>query len=241
MSDIEFSEYNRITDVLMYLSNTLTLNFTVGLSKKTKFGGRQFFQYEVEYPSEDNSNSVLRTIKRNMNFYYTIENREVFASGMILRPQDIEIILRLIEQKILPWFFGKEEYAFQIIDNQLVLKQFEPVIYPQSDNKYIKFEPIVYAMENGTYTQGVMLTLASGDTAPMTIDKFMGFLYLLKSDMYSVACSMVTYAKTPPYGINLLQTGGLGTGKPKDNWNSIPENYKGKGANSFLNNLDKKR
>ena len=94
MNNVDFTEYNRITDILMYLSNVLTLNFTVALSKKTKFGGRQFFQYEVEYGSDDNSNSSLRSIKRNMNFYFTIENREVFASGMMLRPQDIEIIIR---------------------------------------------------------------------------------------------------------------------------------------------------
>ena len=241
MNNVDFTEYNRITDILMYLSNVLTLNFTVALSKKTKFGGRQFFQYEVEYGSDDNSNSSLRSIKRNMNFYFTIENREVFASGMMLRPQDIEIIIRLIEQKILPWFFGTNEYAFQIIENKLVLKEFEPVIYTQSDKKFIRFEPIVYSFDDGTFTPGILLTLGSGDSAPMNIDKFMGFFHLLKSDMYAIACNMVAYVRTPPYGVNKLEVGGLGTGKPRDNWNSIPDNYNGKGANSFLNNLDKKK
>lgn len=237
----DFTDYNRITDILMYFTEVLTLNFTVSLSRKNKYGERQFFQYETEYGSDTSTGGNLRSIKRNMNFYFTIDNREVFASGMMLRPQDVEILLMLIEKKILPWFFGgPNEYAFQIKDNKLLLREFEEVYYTQSDSKYLKFEPIVYSFEDGTFTQGVQMTLASGDVAPMNIDKFMGFYHLLKTDMYSAACNMVAYVKMPPYGVNEYKVGGLGTGKPPKDTVWSQSNYNGKGTNSFLQNAKKK-
>lgn len=240
MAEIDFTDYNRISDVLMYFTSTLTLNFTVSLSKKNQLGQRQFFQYETEYQSDYVGGGPLRSIKRNMNFYFTIDNREVFAGGMILRAQDVEMLMMLIQEKVLPWFFGgSKEYAFQIIENKLVLKEFEPVFYTQSDNKYLKFEPIVYSFEDGTFTQGVQMSLASGDVAPMELDKFMGFIHLLRSDMYAVACNMVNYVKIPPYGVNEFKVAGLGTGKQRDNWgpdNNLDNRRTGKQprTNSFL-------
>lgn len=217
---IDFTDYNRITDILMYFSETVTLNFTVSLSSKTKTGERRFFQYETEYNSGNQFNDKLRSIKRNMNFYFTIDDREVFTAGMLLRPQDVELILMLIDQQVLPWFFGdKKHLAFQIIDGKLVLREFHDVIYTQSDSKYIKFEPIVYSFEDGTFSQGIQLILASGKVLPMNIDKFMGFVHLLRTtDMYSTACSMLTYVKQPPYGVNEYNVGGLGSGKPREDW-----------------------
>ena len=237
---IDFTDYNRITDVLMYFTETITLNFTVSLYSKTKTGERRFFQYETEYGTGDVFNSKTRSIKRNMNFYFTIDNRDQFTAGMLLRPQDVEALNILIDQKILPWFFGDESInAFQIIDNKLCLKTFEEVYFTQSDNKYIKFEPIVYSYEDGSFSQGIKMTLASGDTIPINLDKFLGFMHLLRSDMYAVATSLINYVKTPPYGINEYKVGGLGTGKPKEDWVPMrePQNKRG---NNFLNSAKKK-
>ena len=65
---IQFTDYDRITDILMYLSNTITLNFNVVLSRKDKTGKRSFFHYETEYPSKYLGVNTGRGIKRNMNF-----------------------------------------------------------------------------------------------------------------------------------------------------------------------------
>jgi hypothetical protein len=59
---IDFTEYDRITDTLMWLADNITLNFTVGLSKKAKSGERAFYHYETRYGS-DKYGSPLRSIK----------------------------------------------------------------------------------------------------------------------------------------------------------------------------------
>lgn len=237
--NIDFTDYNRMTDVLMYLTDIITLNFTVSLYSKSKTGERRFFQYEAEYKTGDVYNSTTRTVKRNMNFYFTIDNKEQFTAGMILRPQDVEVLIRLIDTKVLPWFFGDDKVnAFQIVKNQLVLKEFEPVYYTQSYSKWIKFEPIAYSFEDGSFSQGIQMSLAGGDIIPIILDKFLGFYHLLHTDMYAAACNMVTYLKVPPYGINEFKTAGLGTGRPKEDW--APPKELEKRGNSFLENAKKK-
>lgn len=238
---IDFTDYNRITDVLMYFSDKITLNFTVQLSSNTKTSERRFFSYETIYDSK--YGTPLRSIKRSMHYYFVIENRDVFGSGLLLRPQDVELLLMTIQSKVLPWVFGNsDQYAFQIIDNQLVLKEYEPVPYTQSDVKYLIFEPVVYALESGVYTPGVKIDISGNDTVTITIDQFMGFVNILKSDMYTAACALINYAKMEPYGVNVYQAPrGLGARIGGDN-NQFQNtgNYSGRATNDFLNNSKSK-
>jgi hypothetical protein len=233
-SPIRFEDYNRITDVLMYLNDNMTLNFTVTLTRSVN-GERRFFQFET-VSGADKYGSELRNVKRIMNFYFVIDCKDDFTGGVVLRAQDVELLTRLIEQRILPWFFGdKTESAFQFIDNNLALKTYEPVTYAQSENKYIVFEPIIYSDEEKS-TRGIRITLQSGRSADLEIDKFMGLLHILKSDMYSAACNMVSYVKTEPYGVNTFKMSGLGAPPA-----SMIENGAGTfHSNSFLDNAKSK-
>ena len=243
-NDIDFTQYERVQDTLMYLTDKITLTFTVALSKKMLNGQRSFFHYETQYKS-DAYGSELRSIKRNMSYYFLISNKDIFGSGIVLRPQDVEILLMLIERKVLPWYFGtQEQHAFHMVDNKLVLKEFAPVVYPQSETKFIGFEPIVYHFENTEqYAEGINLLFTEGESCPMTVDKFMGLYNILKSDMYAIACNLCTYAKTPPYGVNVYKSVGLGASPNQQRndtgWNN-QNSYKGFGSNSFLENTKKK-
>lgn len=119
-NNIDFTQYERIQDYLMYLSDKITLSFVLALSKKSINGQRSFFHYETKYNS-DSYGSELRSIKRNMNYYFLISDKNIYGSGIVLRPQDVEIIIMLIKQRVLPWFFGTtEQHAFQIEYIQLV-------------------------------------------------------------------------------------------------------------------------
>lgn len=244
MENIDFTEYERIQDTLMYLTDKMTLSFVLALSKKMMNGQRSFYHYETKYNS-DNYGTQLRSIKRNMNYYFLIANKDVFGSGILLRPQDVEMILMLINSKVLPWYFGtQKQHAFQIIDNKLVLKEFTPVVYTQSENRFIGFEPIVYSYEEtGQFAEGVNILFSQGESCPMTIDKFMGFINILKSDMYAIACSMANYVKMPPYGVNVYSPVGLGaapiSAKVESEWapTKKPNPF---GKNSFLENAKKK-
>lgn len=234
-SPISFEDYDRITDTLMYLSDDLTLNFSVALSRKTITGERRFFQWEIMTGS-DKYGSNKRSIKRYMNFYFIINSKSDFNSGVVLRPQDVEILIMVIEQKILPWYFGdKKTNAFQMIGEDIALKKFEPVVYTQSEAKYLVFEPIIFSY-NEKSTRGIRMSLQSGISADMEIDTFMGFLHILRSDMYATACILANYAKMQPYGINTYNPVGLGAppADKVDSWNS------GFKRNSFLDNVRSK-
>ena len=241
METIDYTEYDRITDTLMYLSDDITLNFTLALSRKGKNGERMFYHYESIYGS-DKFGSPQRSIKRNMNFYFVIDIRSDFNAGFVIRLQDREMLVRLIESKVLPWYFGNEtQQAFQIIGDKLILTDFKPVIYTQAglyETKFLSFEPVVY-IENELEVRGVRISLSTGYNATLSIDKFMGFLSLLKCDMYAIAATMATYAKIQPYGVNSHNIQGLGARPPvsvNENWNS-----RGFNSNSFLNNSKSKR
>jgi hypothetical protein len=255
-TNIDFTDHERISDILMYLSDKITLNFVTRLAKKSMTGDRMFFSYETKYTSDKyNYNSMpsggVRSIKRNMDFYFTIENKEVFANSMILRPKDAEMLLMIIEQQIYPWYFGTpKQMAFKFVkDNnqqKLVLGEYSPVQYAQNTNKYIIFEPTVYSYESGEYTYGIKMNLSGHDIVDLELDNFMGFVRLLKTDMYAVSCAQINYAKIPPYGINTFEMGkGLGASRRPanaDDWNPNIQPQKGLGSgNSFLNNTKSKK
>ena len=231
-----FEDYDRVSDTLMYLSDNITLEFVVALSKKNASGERSFFHYETEYQSKYIGTNVARSIKRNMNFYFVLNNKMDFANGFILRPQDVAILTMAIEQRFLPYYFS-EKKIFKVIENQLVLKgNFNPLLYAQNQYKFIKLSPIVCQDENG-YKEGVRIEI-NNDYVDMDIDKFMGVYYILKNtDMYSTAVGLTTYVKTGPHGINNFPMKGLGGGSTPDDsaWRGSS-----KSAKDFLDNIKTK-
>lgn len=246
---IDYTEYDRITDTLMWLSDNISLNFTVGLSRKTKTGERAFYHYETKYGS-DKYGTPLRSIKRQVSYAFTIDCKDDFLAGMMLRPQDVELLVRIINNKVFPWYFGDDpkQLAFKIIDDKLILNDFSPVSFIQ-DSKWLSFQPAVYV---DPYTElesrGIRLELYSGISWIMTIDKFMGFFHIIStSDMYGIACSMCNYVKSQPYGVNVYTNQGLGASPNGSNstideaWKSSTSNSQGFATNTFLNNSNSKK
>ena len=219
--EIQFTDYDRMTDTLMYLDDQITLDFVVQLSKKSKkTGDRVFYQYETQYYSDKYTNAQkLRSVKRQMNFYFVLNNKEFFNNSLLIKPADAEMLCMIIRSKILPWYFGKpEQSAFQFVGKdgkELAVKEYSPVSYAVSATSYLTFIPIVMKYENdNTFKQGIEIGLSGNYNIQMDIDKFMGFYHLLQADMYTAACTMCNYVKIPPYGINEYQMQGLGGGRP---------------------------
>lgn len=242
---IQFQDYDRITDQIFYLSENLSLNFTTVLSRKDKAGGRMFFHYETEYQSKYIGTDVARSIKRIMNFYFTIDNKNDFGNGFILRTNDVLIFCMIIEQQLLPLYFDPKKRIYKVIDNRLIIKgEYNDIVYPQSDYKFISLAPIVCTYEDGTYKEGVRMTVNNeSEFVDLDIDKFMGFYYLLKNtDMYSVAANMVTYVKQQPYGTNIFSRKGLGGGAPLPDWNEPNYNTNSNSKNNnFLDSIRERR
>jgi len=213
----EYTDYDKITDTLMYLSNDLVLKFSVILSKsvsktdKTRKHIHSECIYSSKYIGIDNAISISRLMN---TYYFIIDIKNDFLGSIVLRPGDIEILKMLLDQRVLPWFFGNK-IAFQIKENKLYLGEYgETVMFTQSDYKYIGFTPIVITYEDGQSKQGIRITVNTQDKfADIDIDQFMTFVNIIKcTDMYNAACNLVNYVKMPPYGINQFKmAGGLGS------------------------------
>ena len=81
---MDFTKYDRITDVLLYLDSEITLTFVVVLSRKAISGDRKFYHYEIAKQSSYRGGGDLYNIKRNMNFFFTIDVKNDFTLVMVL-------------------------------------------------------------------------------------------------------------------------------------------------------------
>ena len=215
--DDNFLFYDRITDTIMYLSDSIMLEFIVVLGYKKKDNTKAFFHSEWEKISSYRLEDVSRTIRRRpKRFYYSLTVRDSFDASIALKPEDVYILNKTIDDKVLPWFFGNTR-IFDIIEDKLIIKgEYKPYIYPQSEYKYLTIVPVVLDMGNGQYKEGVRMYLSSKNIfCDITIDTFLGFIFILKNtDMYNLCSSMMNYVKMAPYGINMGKaTNGLGSNR----------------------------
>ena len=231
IESVSYTDYDKITDTIIYLSDLLSLKFSVVLAKnasrndKTRKHMHSEFVYPSKYIGTDYSRSLLRTMNL---FYFVIDIKNDFAGSIVLSPGDIEMLKIFMDQKVIPWYFGQNP-AFQIKDGMLYLSEYgEPAIYTQSAYKYIGFEPIVLVDENKECEQGLRLFVNNRDTiCDLDMETFMKFVNIIKNtDMYGAACSLVNYVKCPPYGLNEFKNSGLGSG--------------GAYRNSYLDNAKKR-
>ena len=90
----QFTDYERATDTLLFLSDQITLDFVVTFATKDRNGQRSFFHSESEYESEKYSGyGKYRAIRRKMtHFYFVINNRRSFDGSFTIRMQDIPFI-----------------------------------------------------------------------------------------------------------------------------------------------------
>ena len=231
--DIVFTDYDRITDRLLWLSSQVSLSFTVSLASKDKFENRKSFYFETKYPSRDVGTDIGRGVKRNINFFYTIESGD-FANNMVLRPHDVYFLSYSIENTALPWFFG-DKRIYKIIDNKLVISgKFNPLVYQPNEYNYLIITPIVFQF-GAEYKEGVRIEINNkGIYVDIDIDKFIDFYMILKNtDMYNAACNLINFIKIPPYGVNIFEKVGLGGGgNPDEGWNQAYKEEKK--SNDFL-------
>ena len=248
---MNFVDYDRISDLLMFFDQNTTLEFIVTMSSKDKNGNRVFFHSEWDY----NSNKYIgvdkgHSIKRRMTFYYAINDKRAMDRSFIIRPEDAMTLSMIIESQILPWYFDPKRKIFSIIDGQLkITGRYQDIFFAKNEYSYLRFQPCVYTFEDNTYKEGIRMYVSSENVfVDMEIDKFLGlYYYLSRTDMYSVACSMVSYAKTQPYDIN-TSSGGLSSYGAKYQVNNPDlfgiednnESEKEKAMNNFFSRVNKK-
>lgn len=235
----KFIEYDRVTDKLVWLSPTMSLNFVVSLASRDKQGKRKSFYFETEYPSNYIGTKIGRGIKRNMTYYFVIETQD-FGNSLVLRPRDTYFLSCSIKESILPWFFGNKR-IFKVTDDKLVIdKKYNPFIYQPDEYRYLSLTPMSIETDSG-FKEGLRME-CNGEYCDLDIDKFMDLYYTISNtDMYGAAIELINFATTAPLGANIYKPIGLGGGRlPEEDWKYEDQNIKKSsnksGKNKFLDN-----
>lgn len=209
-------DYDKISDDLCMLGFNTVLRFNVILSKSTQDGKRYHFHHEYEYDTNKYTDTKnLITIRRQFDYYLSIENFRQNEFGqkefIMIRIQDI-LYVREQLKKATEWF-RSSEYAnlYGMKGNMtILLRTVEPIhILGLAGDKYISLEPCVISYEEGKSISGIRMFLSSNNNyIDMSVDKFMGVVYLIDSiNMYESAQLLINYLQRPEYGTNLHSFG----------------------------------
>lgn len=254
---LNYTDFDRIHDIIMYFDNNFSLGFVTRLSSKSQTGYRKFYEFQSEYPINKYAGvDKGHSIKRIMFFYYIIENKQYFDSSMILKANDVYIIRNIIDNSVFPWFFGSTRIYKEKDERLVITGDFQPVSYIQNLQRWLRIEPIVISYEDG-FKEGVRIYVNSdNDFMDLSLDKFIEFVcYMDPKMMYTQSMAQCNYVKIAPYDSNMISVGGgLGSGginngdRLADNiYNNSPpkpvnssDNIKNNKRNNFLDNAKKK-
>ena len=206
---ITFDQYDKISDDVYFLGNNAILKFNVSLSKTSDAFGRQYFHKEFEYSSK-NSDKPLITIRRNFDYYLSIENIRYTDDGkkeFIRLVIEEMIILRQSINNAAKWFYNEEYKNLYVTHKkQLVMtSKLDRINLPYLPmGKYLSFEAIVFTFGE-EQAPGVRMFLSDENNfVDMHINRFMGLVYIINSiNLYESAQLMLNYIHRPENGSNL--------------------------------------
>lgn len=199
---IEYIDYDKISDDILYLGSKLYLRMNVSLSSKDG-NSRYHFHREYNYQSEYGDDNGFMSIKRSFYYYLSFDKTDEYTNVMI-RPQDM-ILLQNSLKRVAEWF---DNGTFGVMDNKIVItKKRRPiVINGLAGNTYLQFDPIVINYDDGQI-QGIQIIL--GDpliNAAVNVDNFFGLLYTINTfDMFTSAQNMINYLARPDFGTNMTE------------------------------------
>ena len=206
MRPIEYIDYDKISDDVLYLGSKLFLRMNVSLSDKGDQNVRYHFHREFMYESTYAPNNKFVSIKRSFNYYLSLDRPDIPTGGIMIRPQDMYLLKSKLEAVSL-WFAGN---TFGIKDKKLFIRVHqEPIIIDGlASQKYLQFDPVVFVWENtGEQTPGVRIILGDPSIfADISADKFFALLYTISSfNMYMSAQLLLNYIGRPNYGFNMME------------------------------------
>lgn len=204
MRPIDYIDYDKISDDVLYLGSKLYLRMNVSLSDKADPDIRYHFHREFMYKDTHAPHDNFISIKRKFNYYLSLDRTDISQGGIMIRAQDMILLKSKLEQ-VSVWFTGN---TFGTKDKQLVIRyKKDPVILDGlAQQKYIQFNPIVVVYDStGEQSPGVRITLGDPDIfADITVDKFYGLKYTIDNfNLYQSAQLLINYLGRPEYGFNM--------------------------------------
>ena len=241
MAELIFTDFDKITDTVMYFSNDVTLSICLQLNKKNSKDNRIInFHSEYHYNSK-NLGKDSYSIKRNLQAYFSINDLKDYKNSVILKANDVWLLKMLIDSSIMPWFIGNSRIFFFDNNNKLQIKgKWDYQEFKINEYSFLAFAPLVVRYEDGTDKEGIRMLLNSKDRfIDMTIDTFISFYYYItNTDLYNAAANMANYVKMSPYDIgiyNMNPAYDRFNQFEDDDWDAAKRS--GKGGNNFFNNL----
>lgn len=205
MRPIQYIDYDKLSDNVLYLGSRLYLRMNVSLSQKADPNQRYHFHKEYKYDSLYSSSKKLLSIRRSFDYYLSFDKVDT-KDIIIIRPQDM-ILLKMKLESVSKWF---SDDTFGSRGKELVIrKKKDPIVLSGlSYQQYLKFEPVPIVWETtGEQTPGVRITLGdSSSFADISVDKFFGLMYTISTfNMYESAQILINYLGRPDFGFNLYE------------------------------------
>lgn len=208
---IIYNDYEKISDICMWLSNDYVLKFTVELNKHNDKYGKSNFYKEIGYTIDED---YRVNINRDFIYYLSIESIKKTLDGNKLNIRiglnDIYFLKYKLEQAIL-WFTDKYfENLFARDNNNKIVMTMKPnpIKIDLSFGNYIEIEPSIFTFDN-TLEQltGVRIYLSSDSNSLfMNINTLFGFKYFIDTfNMYQSAQNMLNFLGRPEYGTNYFE------------------------------------
>lgn len=208
---IIYNDYEKISDICMWLSNDYVLKFTVELNKHNDKYGKFNFYKEIGYTIDED---YRVNINRDFIYYLSIESIKKTLDGNKLNIRiglnDIYFLKYKLEQAIL-WFTDKYfENLFARDNNNKIVMTMKPnpIKIDLSFGNYIEIEPSIFTFDN-TLEQltGVRIYLSSDSNSLfMNVNTLFGFKYFIDTfNMYQSAQNMLNFLGRPEYGTNYFE------------------------------------
>lgn len=221
---IYHSQYDKLTDDLLYLGSNMILRFNVSLSNKSDKFGRNHYHKEFSYYNKDSRQNFI-TLRRSFDYYLSIESVRVDEENPIKIFMQIGIYNILYVRQFLndieKWYSDPKYFNLYGSKNgDLVLTKVPSRIgidLPPQGN-YLLAEPMVYIDKFNNTDIGLRLYISSETRyVEMPLDKFRAMNYLIQTiDMYTSACLLINYLERPEYGTNLTNYAMYGDDNPED-------------------------
>lgn len=216
-----YTDYDKISDNIYFLggSGKFVLRMNVSLARKAEDKTRRFFYQEYSYDSKYSDKAQVVSIRRNYDYYMTLESLEDKDSGVMIRPQDM-IYLRTKLADVSQWFTNG---TFTMRKDKLTIASPPRPAFVKIDkfaeNKFIRFEPTIIYWDDTREEIGVRVSLSDISYTDITVDKYYGLVYIINSiNMIQSAQSMLAFIGMPEYGTNRYE---IDTGYGRNDNNEV--------------------
>lgn len=219
MCNLVHNDYDRITDKVMWLGFSSTLNFNIDLyyfkkDIKSNEKIKENFHREIMYKINESEPYRVK-ILRDFTYYFTIEyNTKDIKEKAIIGPEQIYFLIFNLK-KVIQWFIGENgvNTIFSKRDGKLFIPSHpEPIRVNLAFGNYIEFEPAI-DVSSGYEVIGVKTYLNSdGVFFFMSSDTVFSLLHMLTTcNMYTLAQNMLNYIGRPEYGTNSFNMMNMGS------------------------------